>query len=126
MRIVLALCALLAGPVLAQEAWVTPPAIPALPEGEDGHLLRMLAHARVAQGNCPGITETAGPWLLLAGAEDALVDRMSLDGRAVDAVYAPVVAALAKPGFCAREVPRIAPLIDMLVFWGGSPNLIRD
>ena len=123
---IIALCALLAGPAQAQEAWVTPPAIPALPEGEDGHLLWMLAHARVAQGNCPGIIETAGPWLLLAGAEDDLVDRMALDGRAVDAVYAQVVSALDKPGFCAREVPRIAPLIDMLVFWGGSPDLIRD
>ncbi len=126
MRLAFAFFAVLAGPAQAQEAWVTPATIPALPAGEDGHLLRMLAHARVAQGNCPGIIETAGPWLLLSGTEDALVDRMALDGRAVDAIYARVVAALAKPDFCDRELPRIAPLIDMLVFWGGSPSLIRD
>lgn len=120
------LLALLAFPAGAQEAVVTPPAIPALPEGEADHLLRMIAHARVAQGNCPGQTQTAAPFLLLAGAEDALVARMALDGAALDRVYAPVIAALAKPGFCAAEVPRIAPLLDMLVFWGGSLSLIRD
>lgn len=121
-----ALLALLATPAPAQEAWITPATIPALPGGEDAHLLRVLAHAQVAQANCPGPVVTAGPWLLLRAAEDSLVERMRLDASAVEAVHAAVVAALAKPGFCAREVPRLAPVLDMLVFWGGSPRLIRD
>lgn len=126
MRRLLALCALLASPVQAQQAWVTPAVIPALPPGEDEHLLRMVAHAQVALGYCPEIVETAGPWLLLQGAEDAMIDRLELDDHRRQALYAQVIAASDKPGFCAREVPRLASMIDMLVFWGGSPDLIRD
>ena len=122
----LTLWLLLALPAGAQEAVIVPPVIPPLPAGEDAHLLRMLVHARVALANCPGPASTAAPALLLAGAEDALVRQMGPQTPPLDAVYSPVLAALAKPGFCAAELPRVAPVLDMLVFWGGSLALIRD
>ncbi len=126
MRLILALCAGLAlSPAGAQEAVVTLPTLPALAPGEAGHLLRVLVHASVAAANCPGAAETAAPHLLLNGTLDALVDRLAMDGAALERVLAPVLAAVDKPGFCATEAARIGPVLTMLVFWGGSLTLIR-
>ena len=113
-------------PAQAQEAVVTLPTIPVLPDGEARHLLNILVHANIAAVNCDGVADTASPLLLLWGAMDLVSDQLAMDERAMDTLRAPVLAALAKPGFCATEAARFGLVMDMLVFWGGSLTLIRD
>jgi hypothetical protein len=121
----LGLLFVMALPAGAQEAGVTLPAIPPLPPGEARHLLDLLVMANVVAWNCPGIAETAAPRLLLAGSRDLVVQTLEMDDPALDRVYAPMLAAVDKPGFCAAQAPRLGVILDMLVFWGGSLRLER-
>ena len=122
----IALILLTALPATAQEAVVTLPVLPPLPEAEAHHLLSVLVMAETVAWNCDTMARGTAPRLLLAGTVDRVLQDLALDDAALEAVRAPMLAATEKTGFCDTQAPRIGAVLDMLVFWGGSLTLIRD
>lgn len=120
-RFALALC-LAAGAAQADGGVTVPlPTIPPLSQGEQEHLLRQLVVANVVQINCPGSEQTMPEWALLTGSADLVAEALGLSVQAYDdAYYRPAFDMLDKPDTCARELPRVQPLIRRLIAWGGS------
>ncbi|MCB1346965.1 MAG: hypothetical protein H6900_04745 [Rhodobacter sp.] len=114
--------------LLAASAWadggvtVPLPRIPPLPTGEQEHLLMQLVTANVVSENCPGHGLTPEEFALVTGSADLVAAALGvLDSNAYDdRFYRPAFAMLDKPDTCDREGPRIRPLINQLIAWGGS------
>jgi hypothetical protein len=119
--LVLALC-LTATASLADGGVTVPlPAIPAMSQGEQEHLLRQLVVANVVQLNCPGSEQSMAEWALLTGSADLVVGSLGLSvERYDDDYYSPAFDMLDKADTCDRELPRVQPLIRRLIAWGGS------
>lgn len=109
-------------PALADGGVTVPlPDIPRMSPPEYEHLLMQLVVANVVAQNCPAHAETPEEWALLTGSADIVAERLGLDTAAYDdRFYHPAFAFLDKPDTCAREVPRIGPLVARLIAWGGS------
>jgi hypothetical protein len=109
-------------PALADGGATVPlPEIPQLSPPEYEHLLMQLVVANVVAQNCPSHAPTDEEWALLTGSADIVAERLGLDSAAYDdRFYHPAFAFLDKPDTCAREVPRIAPLVARLIAWGGA------
>ncbi|MCB1391246.1 MAG: hypothetical protein KDK12_19200 [Rhodobacteraceae bacterium] len=113
---------LTAGTALADGGVTVPlPTIPPLSQGEQEHLLMQLVVANVVQINCPGSEQSMAEWALLTGSADRVAESLGLSVEAYDdTYYRPAFALLDKADTCARELPRVQPLIRRLIAWGGS------
>jgi len=114
--------ALLAGQATPDGAVRVPlPTIPAMSVGAGEHLLMQLVVANLVSENCPAYPATDAEWSLLTGSADLVAERLGLDADAYDnRFYRRAFGMLDKPDTCDREGPRIRPLIDRLIAWGGS------
>ncbi|MCB1360064.1 MAG: hypothetical protein H6899_15720 [Rhodobacter sp.] len=110
-------------PALADGGVTVPlPRIPPLSTGEQEHLLMQLVTANVVGENCAGYSLTPEEFALVTGSADLVARSLGLwDSDAYDdRFYRPAFAMLDKPQTCDREGPRIRPLINRLIAWGGS------
>jgi hypothetical protein len=83
--------------------------------------LRQLVVANVVSQNCEGFIASDAEWALLTGSADMLAERLDLGVVLYDTqFYDPAFALLDKPDTCETEGPRVRPLIDRLIGWGGS------
>ena len=122
-RAALLLSVLAATPALADGGLTVPlPQLPPLSGGSAEHLLMQLVVANVVSQNCPEWLATAGEWALLTGTADLVAESLGLGTDDYDdRFYRPAFALLDKPGTCGREGPRVRPLVNRLIAWGGTP-----
>ncbi|MCB1395536.1 MAG: hypothetical protein KDJ98_06070 [Rhodobacteraceae bacterium] len=113
---------LMAGQASADGAVPVPlPTIPAMSVGAGEHLLMQLVVANLVSENCPAYQATDAEWSLLAGSADLVAERLGLGVDDYDnRFYRRAFGMLDKPDTCDREGPRIRPLINRLIAWGGS------
>lgn len=116
------IAALATGPALADGAVTVPlPDIPMMSPDDTQDLLRALVVANVVSQNCEGFIATDAEWALLVGSADLLAERLGLGVERYDAqYYDPAFALLDKADTCEIEGPRVQPLIQRLIVWGGS------
>lgn len=97
------------------------PTIPQMPEADLEHLLRELVVANVVSANCQGFEYGTAEWALLTGSADLIAQRLGIGVGEYDVrFYGPAFAMLGKPETCATQGPRVRPLINRLIAWGGS------
>ncbi len=97
------------------------PTIPPMSIGTQEHMLMQLVVANVVSQNCPEYQASDAEWALLTGSADLIADALGLDATAYDArFYHPAFSMLDKAETCAREGPRVRPLLNRLIAWGGS------
>ncbi len=97
------------------------PVIPPLSAGEQEHLLMQLVVANVVSQNCDAFYTSDAEWALLTGSADLVARALNLSVETYDdRFYQPAFALLDKGETCIREGPRVRPLINTLIGWGGS------
>jgi len=103
------------------------PTIPRLSAGEQEHLLMQLVVANVVSENCPAYQASGEEWALLTGSADLVAAALGLSVEDYDArFYHPAFSLLDKADTCDREGPRVRPLINRLIAWGGSLEAISE
>lgn len=113
---------LIAAPAFAAEdSPVVLPEIPMLNEQDSVDLLTGLVVANVVSQNCEGFEISDAEWELLNGSAAILAARFQLDPPQYNEMFLhPAFGVLNREGGCAEEGPRIQPLIQRLIDWGGA------
>lgn len=83
--------------------------------------------ANVVGMNCTGYRLTDGEWALLTGSADMVAEALTIRNSSDydTRFYGPAFDHLDRPGTCATEGTRIAPLVDRLEAMGGDTVLLR-
>jgi hypothetical protein len=122
------LLTLIATPALAEDpGFVTLPREDRIAEIASPELLSALVTANVVGMNCSDYLISQGDWALLTGTADLVAARIGVtDAADYDRdYYHPAFALLDQPDTCAKEGPKILPLIAVLMEMGGDPTLLR-
>ena len=94
-------------------------------EAASAEFLMDLVQANVVGMNCPGFPLTDGEWTLISQTADKVAAVLKIDTAAYDdKFYGPAFASLDKPDTCAKDGPKIKPLIDKLKAMGGGTDAI--
>ncbi|MGL4236543.1 hypothetical protein [Tabrizicola sp.] len=121
------LIALLATPSLADGGiTVQLPDDAKIAEAATPEFLTELVNANVIGMNCPGFEIDQGEWTLITGTADKVAEAIGVmdAGEYDDKFYGPAFAMLDKPESCAKEGPKIDPLIERLKAMGGDTKPI--
>lgn len=120
LSIVAVIAVLAASPALTDGA-ITLPDIPSMTRDETADLLSALVVASVAAQNCEGFAISEAERALLSDSAGILAARFELDPPQYNALFLhPAYSTMTQEGACEQEGPRISPLIEQLIGWGGS------
>jgi hypothetical protein len=89
-------------------------------------LLMQLVQANVVGMNCERFRLTDGEWTLITQTADKVAAALKLDtGAYDDQFYGPAFASLDQADTCAKDGPKIAPLVDKLKAMGGGTDPVN-
>lgn len=124
-----ALCLALATPALADgKIYVQLPDLTAYRGAEAEAFLAELVMANIVSSNCAGYEVTEEEWSLLTDSADLVAyGQLGLSVDDYDArYYMPAFDALDRPDTCAAEGPKVEPMLEKLVEYGGARTALPD
>ncbi len=124
MRKLFLLIALTAGPALADGGiTVQLPDDATIAAAATPEFLMELVQANVIGLNCPGFTLDQGEWTLITQTADKVAAALKLGVSAYDdQFYGPAFASLDVAETCAKDGPKINPLVERLKAMGGGTD----